>query len=180
MAVAAATNCLTKAEDALRDMIANTAAFQTWVSAADAAAAKASLYYDSLPQPTDDVYTKSFWTDEGNFAVLYTADDDGFAFDFESISAGYNYLASGVLMVDFFHLFALTPIDFQEDHRTAKNQIGDVLEDLIDLGGTNPYLNFTACEVVAYGWPKQDQEPATCRQFWLRARLAWDSGNVAG
>ena len=80
MAVAAATNCLTNAEDALRDMIANTAAFQTWVSAADAAAAKASLYYDSLPKPTDDAYTKTFWTDEGNFAVLYTADDDGFAF----------------------------------------------------------------------------------------------------
>lgn len=53
MAFDAGTNCVTKAEDALRSLVSNNSQFQAFTSAANAAAALARIYTYEVPLPVD-------------------------------------------------------------------------------------------------------------------------------
>lgn len=88
----AAASCITKAEERIRDMIANTTAFQAWIGAADATAAKSSIYYSAMPYPVgNDTSPLAYNQALRPFALLWT----------ETYKLDYTYDNSGVICARF-------------------------------------------------------------------------------
>lgn len=119
----AASGCITLAEERIRDMLANCTAFQTWVGAASAAAAKSSIYYDAVPLPNynEDESPLAFNVALRPFALVWTDVQAGFSMN-ELIGG------SGVVKV---RLEQNTPsasqTDWEEADRTFKNTVGAII-----------------------------------------------------
>ena len=117
------TGFLSTPVDTLRTMLANSAAFQTWVGAADATAAKARIY--------------PFTIDEGSYTRPYaivTFGDGGFSLNNVGTGAADSFQDRGQLRI-FFE--ANVSAGNQGNHADSvyefTNQIGAVLSDIAAL-----------------------------------------------
>jgi hypothetical protein len=186
VAIATATNCLTEAEDVMVAMLANSTAFQIWVRAADPDAAGRHIFLHSLPESADfagdrtDVFPEEHWEKIGNYIVVSTAQQDGFAFDFDAMSAGYEYLGSGELMLELAQYFPRDETNWQENGRAGLNAMGDVLQSLAGMVGLfHPSLSVEQFRVTGWGWTPEDQIPAMGLHLYLDAAVRWSSGHQA-
>lgn len=133
MAFAAGTNCITKAEDALRELVSNNAAFQTFSATANAAAALARIYTYEVPLPVDadrDDWKPDEWLalypcctirmPAGNewFSFVQTARDQYISFEM------------AISFVLCFEALINPAEDEQEQIRTFMNAAGNILQSL--------------------------------------------------
>ena len=119
----AASGCITKAEERIRDMLANCTAFQTWVGAADATAAKSSIYYDTVPRGDymDDSDALAWHVSVRPFALIWTDYENGFAMN--ELVGG-----SGTLQIRFEqNTPGATQTDWEEADRLFKNTLGGII-----------------------------------------------------
>jgi len=156
----AASGCITKAEERIRDMLANCATFQTWVSAANATAAKSSIYYDAPPMPRsgEDTSVLSYNQSLRPFAVVWTGTSDGFTLN-EMIGG------SGVVYV---RLEQDVPgavlTNYEEADRLFKNTIGGIIHSgdtdnpgLWELSLTRQYAQITQIQLAALYHTAEDE-----------------------
>lgn len=86
-------------QDLAATTLANCAAFQTFVGAADAAAAANSIYQDALPPPAADKYTLAELIDLRPYGLVYTLDDST-GFRFTRVGTGVGcWDAQGVIVI---------------------------------------------------------------------------------
>lgn len=139
MALATGTNCLTKGEDALRTMLANTSQFQAFVAAGDAAEALESIYTNEVPLPGDadsDEWSPSDWLALFPCAIISPPADgewltfDQFASD-NQLQLMVTQLGYGLRM----EAFVDASVDEQKQIRQFLNKAGDVLEALASRAG---------------------------------------------
>jgi hypothetical protein len=137
-----ATGCISRAEEALRVLVADAAAFRTLVGAADRASALIRVYRDALPPPAAGrEYTLAEMQAYRPFAIVFTAPENGYTANWVSGGTGNGYGDSGELGL---FICRDTPLayvdDFGEAMRGWKNILGDLIDDMKDLAGTSDYL----------------------------------------
>lgn len=150
------------AEDYLETTLANCAAFQSLVSAANAAAALLSIYNDALPAPADgEGYTKAELVALHPYALIETDADGGYAMGFASVNAdgSHNYRDAGKLCLRIVRQVTAGG-EIVDDERTWKNTIGQILTQLWALAGQAGYLAITG--IAVEGWHRfhPNDEPA--------------------
>lgn len=133
MPFAAGTNCITRAEDALRELLSQNTHFQTFTGTASAAAALARIYTYEVPLPTDsqrDDWSPEEWLDlypcctirvpPGNewFRFEQTARDQYISFEL-----GISFILTLETVID-------PAEDEQEQIRTFLNSACNVLQSL--------------------------------------------------
>ena len=144
-----ATGPIAKAEDYLKETLANCAAFRTLVGAADAAGAKASIYTDALTEPVSGgVYSQAELEALHPFALIATDADAGFYMEFSSISSGgHEYADGGRILL---RLVRIAPgVSIASDERGWKEIFGAILDQLFGLAGGAGYLAITAIRVLS-------------------------------
>jgi hypothetical protein len=146
----AAAGPISLAEEYLKTQLANVAAFQTFVSAANAAAALLSIYNDALPAPAaaNGVYTKAELVALHPYAVVETDPEGGYEMTFAAMgSGGHEYLDSGRIIL---RMVRIVPADtsIQDAERGWKNTVGQIMDGLFDLAGGAGYLAITGIALV--------------------------------
>lgn len=143
----AASGCITKAEERIRDMLANCTQFQTWTGTATAAAAKGHIYYDAVPLPdaTGDTSPLAHNQAIRPFAVVWTATENGFAMNELVGGSGTVYVR---LEQD---TPAATVDDYEEADRLFKNTIGNIIHsgDTSNPGLWEPSITRQYTQIVA-------------------------------
>jgi len=97
----AATGALAVPKDLLRTSLATCTAFRQWDGLSlTVEQAKDRIYFDALPPPSGNVYTKAELVALRPFAIVYTSASDGLQFVQESSAAlGGSFVAAGALIV---------------------------------------------------------------------------------
>lgn len=141
----AASSCITKAEERVRDMLANCTQFQTWTGTANATEAKTRIYYDSLPLATDlDASPLAYNESLRPFALIYTSLESGFQMQ-ELLGS------SGAVVIRFEQDVSTATIrDYEETDRLFKNTVGKIIHSgdtdnpgLWELSITRAYTQLT-------------------------------------
>jgi len=130
-------NVLTKCEDKLVTAISESAAFQAYVGAGSAAAAKANIRVGEVEDTTSDIdeHTEVDW--RAKFPLAIIEDTEG-AIEFEHTSDGglYGYEFSTSITVA---IEGARPAGGNEDaHRTFKNTCLQIMEQVIGYGASDP------------------------------------------
>ena len=140
MPITPGTNCITQAEDKLIDIIANCAAFRTWTGSADVTAAKTRIHLCDLPAPADDrvdEYAQAEWTDL--FPLVVISSIPIFTKTAMGNSGGeFDSTRTHALR---FEQFADVTKANDEAYRLFGNSVGDIIEDMIELSGTDDYMD---------------------------------------
>lgn len=116
-----------------RDMLSACSEFQTWTDSVDATAALERIYYEGLPMPANlRRHTKAELEHLRPFAIVYTADEDGFTRELLATDA---FSEHGTIIL---HLEQNAPSDLGDDPSSDaniqwSNTIGNVVDDLCDL-----------------------------------------------
>ena len=164
------------AEDYLADTLAAVSAFQTLVGAASAAEAKESIYNDALPAPAADggEYTLAELQDYHPYALVETDPEGGYQMDFASIGGDgtHEYRDSGKLILRIVRLID-TAGEIEDDERTFKNTIGQILDGLWGLAGQAGYLAITAIRVVGWHRFHPNDEPALGDAQGVKVEVHW-------
>jgi hypothetical protein len=154
---------LSLAQDHLRTMLADAAAFRTWCSAADQAAALAKIFHEGLPKPANgETHTRAELENYRPYAVIFTDDQNGFS---RNLDAEGSFEASGRLKLRLYQ----TADDDAGDEPTSdanlrfKNAVGAILDDLCAAVATAGYLAFERIRV--------DAGP-----YWAHPKLVPDQG----
>lgn len=143
--IATGTNFWTKAQDAAMDLVASAAAFQAWVGAADAAAAKQlRVFLHEVPEPAA-IRQESDEYDDAEYAALYpclivSLPEDGDAFAWQQI-ANDNQIqmeCSSLRLSLRFENFVPGNQNNQQFIRSFENAIGDILEDMVEINNASP------------------------------------------
>lgn len=117
----AAAGCITKAEERIRDMLANCTQFQTWTGAADATAAKDYIHYTGVPLPNanEDTTELAYWVSIRPFAIVST----------ESFRISNLQGPSGIIWVRFEdNISTVDGYSFDEGERLFLNNVGQVMQ----------------------------------------------------
>lgn len=142
----AATSTLARPISGLADLVAASATFQTIVGAANAAVAAGSVYWPEA----SDVDSSGDLTDARPRAVISPNED----FGVRRISVGQHREASGSLLLTFEFLPANAAATLQTNYETFTNNVGDIIDDMFDLGNTDKptgnttYMNITDATIV--------------------------------
>lgn len=157
MPLEAAADGITLAEQALANMLANSAAFRSFCGAADANAALKRIHFDALPQPEGDAAEHS--ADELKklrpFAIVYTAAHNGYKL---TRVATETFAESGTLeMLLEDNLPASIAADGPRLMRRFKNQLGAILRELQTLAWQPGYLAVNSFDVVALAREAEDE-----------------------
>lgn len=123
----------------LRDLLAASATFQTWVGAENAEAAKAHIHLTAVMEPTRP------------FALIALA--DGGPWNYGAVSGGgrQHFLPSGSLIL---HLEAEVAANYQGDESLAdaefefRNNVGAVLLEMGNLAGSSDYLTVVSFDLI--------------------------------
>lgn len=138
---------LSLSQSYLRAMLSECAAFQTWVSAANATEALASIYYEGLPDPADKNvgYTRDELESVRPYAVIFLDEEEGFLKSHIATGSSYDFEDHGRLKL---RLEQDAPDDVGDEPNSDanlrwKNVIGQIIDDLCGLAGTAGNLAFT-------------------------------------
>lgn len=132
---------LSLAQENLRVTLAACAKFQTWVGAASAAAALASIHHDGLPAPADAKkgYTLAELQGYRPFAIVYTQEQGGYS---RQIAAVRTYRDGGRLKLRLEQdVPALLAGDIASADVAWKDTIGQIIDQMAALAGVAPYLD---------------------------------------
>ena len=138
-----ATSCITLPEDRFAKALSESPAFIAWTGTADAAEALSHVYIDGLPPPPDheDEFTPQYLATIGNFAIVATSDQEGFAWEFSAISERHEYLPSGRLTVELHELLDASEQELiARAPRRFKNSLGLIIEQSAGVSGVAEYL----------------------------------------
>lgn len=139
----ASTNCISLPIYYGRLTVAASAAFQTWVGAASAAAALARVYRDGLPKPSGGVYTAAALAALRPYCIISTDDAD-----LEAPASGPDWDQRGHLMLGFEQAVTTALANDPGGLGEAfENTIGDILDDMKALANTAGYLNISTISI---------------------------------
>ena len=126
----------------MEDLIANTSAFQAWVGAGDVATARGSIYKMALPKPSDgDTYTTSEIAALWPFVII-APNPTGGAFSADKVAdADPVLLDRGSILVHWENAVATEDDDEPDPLYQFLNDVGGILNDMLNLSGTSTYLN---------------------------------------
>ena len=128
-----ASGPITTTEALLKTTLSGLAAFRTWVGATDSVGAAEHIYLEALP-PDElwaDTRTVERLKSRRPFAQIWTAETDGFRVIRDASPTGRT--ASGTLIVRLeCNVPAAVRHDYAEVDRLFKNDIGDILDDLME------------------------------------------------
>lgn len=185
MVLAAGTNCLTIAEDALRLMLAASPAFQSWVTEFDALHVPADHIHTTfcpLPGfvlgagPRADVYTLAELNALGRYALLgtfYAGSANTFTID--SVSHAYEHLPAGELWVQFTDVVDPVTHILNEKMREFMNAVGDIVEEVLALAGTGAYLSIKSIAIIGAGVVSEDYYPTHYEELAAKCLVHYDS-----
>lgn len=150
--IAAATNCITRAEDKLATMISESAMFQTWTGEANAVGAKARVYVDALPEPWQmpgktladgREYDTAGWSDLFPIALIEQPDQGNqVTLNVRSHGTAWEYTPDYLLGVSFIR-FRDVAEGLQEEIRSMRNSIGTVIEEVAGQSGAGDTFSFS-------------------------------------
>lgn len=175
-----ATNCLTKAEDLLADMLSRCPTYRAWAGVEDAS----HIYVDSnmLPIEGEDFSDAELVDIIGNHIVIYTPPDEGFHYVHDATSHGAEFQPGGHLEAMFYEF---VDRDFNNPAavmRRFKNTVGAILEEVWPLAGIDENLNLTgAIEVLSLSMAPEKQAFQAGDALEARVRFFWkDYGEAFG
>ena len=158
----------------LRDMLSSASAFQTWTNSVDTAAALNRIHYEGLPSPADGArHTLAELEHYRPFAIVYTADTDGFAREFLATDS---FSEEGTIILE---LEQEAPSDLGDDPSSDantqwSNTIGQIIDGLCDLRVTMAagHVRFSRIRLMRRGWAMPDDIEAL--GLFQRAWIAID------
>lgn len=143
--VDAGTNCITQAEDALIELLANSAAFRTFTGTANATAAKTKIYLYDVPATAQDKDDYS----SAEFVALFPCaiigpPDEGQTLEgrYTANGVNYEYTVDLAFSVRFERQRGASDTD-QVAVRKLCNAIGDVIDQLMLQSGNGGNFAFT-------------------------------------
>jgi hypothetical protein len=169
------SGCIRLPAQTLRTTLAACDAFQSFVDAADADAALLRIHEDGVLPPDD---MKEFRVEELNalrpYAIIWT---ETIRFDADAFGVGNEFGGSGSMLI---HLAenapdGVTQASIEVTHQMT-NDLGDIMDDLMDLAGTPGYLDITAMTPKELpGWG--GEADAAGQGLYIAADLAVDWGS---
>ncbi len=182
----AGTNCMTKAEDLLADLLVNTSRFREWLNARTVIEARKRVYFHVLPSPdrmeTQDRtehYSRYCWDELRSYVELAVDPEAGFTLSYAGAPNNF-LLTDGLFVIRFMQWFPCEAYCDEDDTRTALNDIGEVLEAMLSLVGTGEYPAVNEFGVSAMDWEAENQTPATGRYYRVDVNAQVSYGNEGG
>lgn len=186
MAIAAGTNCITKAEDSLKTMIAASASFQSWVTGYNAAHVPVDhVHIDFLPMPgfviegadgpRKDVYEPSELEELGRHALIGTDFDGGEnAYEHDSTSHAYEHLPKGQIWCEFKQIIDPRTDKLNEESRKFKNTWGEVIEQVLAIANVDSNLSIVAAMPQYHGLNQEDKYPTVYQELLAQCLFLYD------
>lgn len=174
----AATGGLALCETHLGAGLADCPAFQTFVGAADAAAAAERIHYNALPVPATDAaeIPPELYAEFRPLALISTDSASGFGLVANAFA---EFAERGTLALELEQQY---PADLlanpAEAERRFKNAVGAVMEELMDRRNTAGFLALAAIDLVAMFRVAETDAPA--QGDWYRAVLRISHGGRGG
>lgn len=140
MAVEAATNCWTKAEEAAVVALPECEAFRDLMEAADATDAAKSVFVDELKKANNgEAYTSEEMEELRHYVTVYSASNEPYRIRRVDV-VGDAFSPGGTLMIYIERLIEAAEEEAEPDEETSKrasdrwfkNRIGNLLEQLVD------------------------------------------------
>lgn len=129
-------------QEYLRTALSQSATFQAWCGAADAAAALARIHDINLPAPADgQALTAAEETSRRPCAVVWTAPEEGYARHHVSTGTAHDWAESGRLMLQL-EMVVPNGADYREAWLVFANAISGILDDLWAKTGSDGCLAF--------------------------------------
>lgn len=146
------TNCITKAEDALRQLLANNSHFQNFCSAVDVVGALARIYTYEVPLPADterDDFDPTQWLALYPCAVIrMPPSNEWFSFS-QTARDQYNSFEFAISFIISFECVLEPDLDEQDQIRTFMNIAGNILQSITIPTVDEPIqYHFVALEAV--------------------------------
>jgi hypothetical protein len=125
------TNCWTKAEDLMADVLVACPAFLTWLGAANEAAARSgNMYIDSMGEEPEE-FANSDWLSRFPSVIIGTPGDQDDSFLLEAVATGPAFNGRGFLELIFSQI-ADGDLSEAEQERNFKNHLGTIFEEMTD------------------------------------------------
>lgn len=169
----AADGCITKAEERLRNMIANCSEWQAWLDVATATDAKKSIYTTAVPLPhmNEDTTPLAYNVSVRPFALIST----------DRLRLHDDYGPSGTLWVRFEdNVSAANEHDWAEAERVFLNHLGKVMQSedannpgLRELSLTRQYAQIREQEVHAVYRTLEDEQETYGDAIAAELHVAW-------
>ena len=144
------------AQEHLRQTLAHSASWQAECNCAgDAAAAAERIYPNGLPKPENgETHTKQELQSYRPYAIVYTAEKDGFRKTADAGGTHFYYNPSGQLMVRINREAPEAAGDepTADANNTFLNLLGKILDEMCDLAGTAGKLAIQSLSLDCYGW----------------------------
>jgi hypothetical protein len=176
-----ASGVITVQEELLRDTLAACTAFQTWVGASTAAAAKQHIYLEALPLDLDwsDHMERERIKSRRPFALIWTAETDGL--QVRSIASPHGATVSGTMYICLEgDVDPAVQEDYAEVDRLFKNTIGNIVMSgdvsnpgLNELAGTAGYRDFDTMTFKEWTRSHKDQRPTLGDVQWCVIEIRW-------
>lgn len=141
------TNCITIAEDALVETLAQTQAFQAFVGAEDVEGARSKIYVHDVPMTTEDRddWTLTEWQAIYPCAIIGPPPDGNILqMRYTANSVLYDMTADLRFLVRFERLLPANVGSTQDEIRDLINAIGDILDGLAASAGAEGTFGFTS------------------------------------
>jgi len=172
----AAAGTLSLAEQHLRASLAASTSWQAECCVSTAALALQRVYRDGLPPPADgETHTLQELQGYRPYALIYTAEREGFRREMEAVSSHSEFNARGSIMLSIFRESPDAAGDepTADANQTFRNLIGKIIDEMCDLAGTAGYLAIESIRLVEGPyWPAPELIPV--QGLWQAADLRID------
>jgi hypothetical protein len=173
-----ATGALSIPMGALEALLSNSGNWQTWTSAANAAAALAFIHQEGVTYPaSNDEYTAAELSGLRPFALIDTDPEDGFTGVRIGSGPRHAWQNAGSLILVLEDDIASSDKDLFEDAgRKFKNNVGGVIDDIQTLAGESAsgYLNVIQIDLIELNRSEEEDESVvTGMIFQAVFRLKW-------
>lgn len=149
----------------LKNMLADSATFQSWVSAANATEAKDNIHLVGI--------------DDENANSPYATIDHGDSWNIEKIAGGMgnHYIDSGTLRL---YMESDIPASLKSTIGDAKidftNNIGAIVDEMLKLAGSDTYLNIQRIDVIEQpARTTEDTEVAQSDYYNINLMIHWSA-----
>jgi len=170
--------CLSPSIEAMRYMLADSAAMASWLEESTQAAALARIYRSALPRPASGHARYSAEELAALFPLAVVWHNE-FAKTFSAIGTHYEFGESGSITV---RLMQMVAAEYADDHAglqlAFENELGVILDELADMAGTSPYLS-----IVGISWDGEVLRTTEAEQqqigdaIWTEFVVTWEGGD---